>query len=381
MDNLHLRVPSTIVFGHDVLPQLGPIAREYGGRALIVTEGVLHDGNHITRVNEILKRSSIETMVYDELMPTSRTSVIDELGSLARASKTQVVVGLGGMRVLSIARCVANVAASRLSIGDILEGKVAAESLAYIEVPSSYRNHFLMRPESVIRDHLAGRARIVHTAPHTVRAAVIDTSFTQTLSGKYALAAILDTLLAAIEGFFSTSSSLYSTTLLERGIRELHGAAQLGIRNPQDGRFRVRAAEAGLLIALGLGVTGQGMGGLLSYAINAKFSLPKSWVAAILLPHVVEMLIPRDVERAAQVAALLGEPVQGIMASEDAPRAARAIRKLLSQLDLPTRLRDLDVTLDQLSVVADESGDSVLLETVPGGAGVAELQQLIGMAY
>jgi alcohol dehydrogenase len=270
-----LKVPSTIVFGQDVLPQLGPVVSAIGSRALVVSESVLHEGQHIDRVLQILKRSGVETMIYDELMPGSPASRIDEIASLARASKAKAVVGLGGMRVLSIARCVANVATETKRIGDMMEGYVPTTSLPYVEVPSSYRNHLLMRDEAVIKDTRAGRARMVRLAPNTTRAAIIDTAFTQTLSSKYALAAILDTLLAAVEGFYSPQSTMYSDTLLLKATSELHKAALSGIRNPADPRFRLQAAEAGFLTAMGLAVTGQGIGGGLAYAINARFSLPQ----------------------------------------------------------------------------------------------------------
>lgn len=381
MQTFSLRLPSSIVFGQDVLARLGPVAKEIGSRALIVSESVLHEGQHITRVVEILKRSGVETMVYDELMPGSKATVVDDIASLARASKAKMVIGVGGMRVLSIARCVANVAAEQNKIGDLMEGHTSESSIPYIEVPSSYRNHLLMRPEAVIGDTMAGRARVVSIDPRTVRAAIIDTGFTQTLSSKYALAAIMDTLLAAVEGYYAPHSTMFSDTLLLRATRELHAAALLGVKNPSDGRFRMHAAEAGLITAMGLSVTGQGIGGALAYAINGRFSLPKSWVAGILLPHVVEFLTPRDVEKAARVAAALNEPVERITAAEDAPRAARGIRKLLTQLDLPPRLRDLDVTLDDLSAAAEDAADFPMLANVPGGVSGSDLQQLVAAAF
>lgn len=381
MQNFTIKTPSTIVFGQDVLPQLGPLARGHGTRGLLITEGVLHEGGHIERTMEILRRSGMEMMVYDELTPNSASTRVNEIASLARASKTRVIIGLGGMRVLSVARCVANIAASKLTIGDLMEGKQTEESLPYIEVPSSFRNHLMMRNEAVVRDSMAERVRIVRIVPDTVRAVVVETSFAQTLSSKYALAAILDTLLAAVEGYFSTHSSMYSDALLERAIRELHGAAMTGVRQPSDGRFRVRAAEAGLLTAMALAVTGQGAGGALAYGINARFSLPKSWVAGILLPHVMEYLVSRNMEKAAGVAAALGEAVSGISAQDDAPRAVRGIRKLVGQLDLPVRLRDLDVTLDELSHCAEQVADLDILGGVPGGVGPNELQRLVATAY
>ncbi len=381
MQNYLLRLPATIAFGQDALPRLSSIVKEHGKRVLVISEGVLHEGNHVGRVVELLKRDGLETMVYDELTPGSPASVVDELASLARASRTGVVVGLGGMRVLSIARCAANIAVSEYRISDMFNGTIPESSLPYIEVPTSFRNHLLMRDESVIKDVAVGRARLVGNAPGTVKAVVVDTSFSQTLSSKYALAAILDTLLAAIEGFFSTESTLYSDTLLERSIKELHAAAGMGVRNPADPQFRYRAAEAGLLAAYGLGIVGQGVGGILSFVMNARFDLPKSWVATVLLPHVVDFLTPRNHEKAARVAAALGEPVEGIRAVDDAPRAVRGVRKLLSQLDLPVRLRDMDVAHEDLSAATSEVLEFPGLSSVPGGVSAAELQRLVASAY
>ena len=382
MQNVQMRLPSAVTFGHDIVSShLGRLAREIGSRAFLVSEAMLHDGNYIKLVSEALKRAGVETMVYDELMSSSPASIVDEIASLARASKAQMVIGLGGMRVLSVARCVANVAVGRTRVGQLFSGEVPKNALPYIEIPSSYRNHLLFRDECVLKEAIAERARLLKIAPNTVRTAIIDTSFTQTLSAKYALSAILDTTLAAIEGFYATESTMFSDTLLLRSISELHGAALMGIRSPSDLRFRYRAAEAGMLTAMGLSVTGQGVGGALVYAINARHSLPKSWVAGILLPHVVDFLTSRNEEKAARIAAAMGESVERILPAEDAPRAARGIRRLLSQLDLPLRLRDLDITLDELSVAAEDAGEFTMIEHVPGGVTPADLQQLVAAAF
>jgi alcohol dehydrogenase len=381
MQSFVLQVPSTVVFGQDVLPQLGPIAARLGNRAMIVSESVLQEGHYVERVADILKRAGVEVMVYDELMPSTPSVVVDEIASLAKASKTQLIVGLGGMRVLSIARCVASVAVDRLRVWDFLEGKKITQTLPYIDVPSSYRNHLLMRNECVVRDSSDKRALIVPVPHGTIRAAVVDTTLTQTLSSKYAIAAILDTLLAAIEGYLSSSASMYSDTILLKAIGALYKAAMTALKNPHDGRFRSRASEAGLLASMGLAITGQGMGGALSYAINAQFHLPKSWIATILLPHVVEVLSVRDVEKMARVAASIGENVEGIIAADDAPRAARGIRRLLSHVDLPVRFRDLDVTLDELSSAAEAASEYAMNANVPGGISSSDLQQLIAEAF
>jgi alcohol dehydrogenase len=66
---------------------------------------------------------------------------------------------------------------------------------------------------------------------------------------------------------------------------------------------------------------------------------------------------------------------------DDAPRAVRGIRKLLSQLDLPVRLRDMDVAHEDLSAATSEVLEFPGLSSVPGGVSAAELQRLVASAY
>lgn len=382
MPELKLRFPNSLIFGADVLAHLPHVVREHGTRVLLVSEAIMHDGRYVDRAADAMRRAGIDVIVFDEVTPNSSAASIAELANMARASQTKVVVGLGGVRVLALARLVANVATpERRTVEEVMNGALPEHPLAYIEVPSSFRNHMLFRSQAVLREEGSGAARLVNLHPSTMRAAVVDTSFLQTLSSKYTMAAIIDTLLAAIEGYVSRTGTFFSDALLERSISELRAAALSGVRNPSDQRYRARAAEAGLLTALGLSASNQGLGGALAYTVNARFRLPKSWVAAVLLPHVVDMLITQVPDKMVSVARALGEPVEGIMAEEDARRAARGVRRILSQLDLPTRLRDMDVSLDELLSAAERLGEFDMLRSAPTNTAMADVQALIKLAY
>jgi len=381
MNELSLRLPNNVAFGTDILAVLPGIVKEFGTRVLLISESVPHDARYIDKVSGILRSAGLDVIIYDELSPTSGTSVVQELAALAKASQTRVVLGLGGMRVLATARCVANVASGEVTMEQLKSGTLPQKPLAYIEVPSSYRNHSMMRTECIMRDSFSGGPIAIPIHPATTKAVVVDTAFSQTLSSKYAIAAIVDTLLAAIEGYTSRYSTFYSDVLLERALGLLQDAVRAGTRNPTDMRYRHKAAQAGLLTAFALANVSQGAGGALAYTMNARFHLPKSWVAAILLPHVVDALIPANAEKMVGVARALGEPVEGIIAQEEAHRAAKAIRKIVSQLDLPSRLRDLDVSIDELIDASDLVTGLFPAASSSQRISPIELQQLIKAAY
>ncbi|MFW6250674.1 MAG: iron-containing alcohol dehydrogenase, partial [Alkalispirochaetaceae bacterium] len=101
MDSLKVQFPETILFGSETLQKLGSTVRQYGDRVLLVSESVLHEGNHIGNAQDLMVREGIDVLLFDELMPGSTAAAVDEVLSLARASKAKAIVGMGGMRVLS----------------------------------------------------------------------------------------------------------------------------------------------------------------------------------------------------------------------------------------------------------------------------------------
>ena len=381
MYGLSINLPARLVVGSNVLSAVGRICRSLGHRALIVSESVIREVGHITTLTNVLRDAGIEPIVFDELLPGSTAEVAGEIATLVRASKTQMIVALGGVRTLSLARIVANVARGDATVDDLMEGAPPDAALPCVEVPTTYRHHFMLRSECVARNPHTGAAQVVRIASGTVQGVVVDAALTATMSRNYALAAIMDSMLAAVEAYSTVeAAALLPATVLERAIGEFQTAASIAARNPADTRYRTRASEAGVLTALGIGASGQGMGGALAYALNGRLRLPTSWVATILLPHVMDQLVTRAPERCAAIARVLGEP-GGIIATEDALHAPRAVRKVLSRTELPTRLRDLDVTHDELAEATADTDGFPFLAQVPGGTATDDLHRLISAAY
>ena len=382
MHDLSINLPAKLVVGNDVLSAAGAICRSFGHRALIVSESVMREVGHVTTLTDVLRGAGIEPIVFDKLLPGSTAEVAGDIATLVRASKTQVIVALGGVRTMALARIVANIAHGDATVEDLMTGAPPDAALPCVEIPATYRHHFMLRSECVVRHPRTGIAQVARIASGTVRGVVVDAALTATMSRNYALAAMMDSLLAAVEAYSTAdAAALLPATVLERAIGELQAAARIGARNPTDTRYRTRATEAGVLTAVGIGTAGQGMGGALAYALNAAFGLPTSWVATILLPHVVDQLATRAPQRCAVIARVLGESVDGITVTEDALRAPRAVRKVVSQMELPARLRDLDVTLDELVEVTADGERYPFLAQVPGGSEPADLRRLITAAY
>lgn len=382
MADLILRFPRQVVFGTDTINRIGQIVSSLGSRCFIVTESVLRQNGTIEQIESILSRRAINSIIYDEIGPGATTAGLNELVAVARASQARVVVGVGGMRVLSAARVVSVAAAPDVELGDVLAGRAKPNApMRYVEVPSSYRNHFMLRTECILTDAITRHPLMVELPNETTTAVLVDPNLTLTMSPKYAAAAMMDTLLAAVEGYISGRSSFYSDTVLYKAI-SLLGSALLGITDtPNDPRHRILASEAGLLTGLGLAASSQGVGGALAYTINSRYTIPKSWVATVLLPHIIDSSVHARPEKLKDVALALGEDVEQQKAADVAYRASEAVRRIIGRAELPGRLREMDLAIDELVDVSEIASGLEMTGSAPAPHTASDLYDLIKQAF
>jgi alcohol dehydrogenase class IV len=382
MPDVSFAIPTDIRFGLDVVNRIAAVVAQHGERVLLVTEAILYEGKVIDRIQALFEKKNIQYIVYDEVVPHATSAVIDQGVALARSARAEIIVGLGGVRTLSVAKCIAMVAPLKLEMDDFLSGvQPQGKPLAFIAIPTTCRDPFLLVDEYLVIDGRDRTARIGRTPRGITRVAIIDPKLTATLPPKYSATTLLDTLLAAVDGSLSSRSNFLSDTYLSRACELIGKTLPALIEQPDDLRVRMNASMAGLLVALGLTLSKAGVGAALAYAINGSFMVPKSWVAAIMLPHIMEFYSGVAAEKLSAVARYLGEDVSDAAPVEGAGRAVEAVRRTLGQLGLPTRLRDFDLNLDDMVEIAGTARNFDLMNYLPRAISTEDLYELIKSAF
>src|SRR5690349_1846272 len=243
MPDILFHIPTRVVFGLDTLNRIGQMVSELGERAFLVTEAILYEGKVIGKVQEILDKKGVPYIVFDEVVPNATSRTVDDGVTLARGSHADVVIGLGGVRTLSIAKCIAMTATATGDMDDFLSGvQPQNQPLAYIEVPTTCRDPFLFGDEYLLVDGRDRTGRIGRTQKGITRAVLIDPKLSLTLPAKYTATTIMDTLLGCIEGFLSARANFLSDTYFMRAIEMLGGLIKEGIQNVDDVRSRMNAS-------------------------------------------------------------------------------------------------------------------------------------------
>lgn len=382
MSDLVFSLPHETYFGVDIIHRLASVVSRYGDRVLIVTEAILYERNTIEKILELLEKKNISYIVYDEVVPNATSSAVEEALLLARGSQAQVVIGMGGVRALSTAKCVAMAAGARAEIDDYLSGgQPQGAPLTYIEIPTTSRNPFMYQDSCLIVDARDRSAKILATQPDITKVVLIDPKLTLSLPPKYTAAILLETFMTAFEGYISTKNNVLTETLFLKAIEHVTETLPQIVQNPEDIKLRIAAATAGFITGLGLSMSRQGLGSALVYALNARLMVPKSWVAAILLPHVLEFFINASSEKIMRLARILGEDVTGISSVDASKKAIEAVQRLTGGLDFQARLRDFNLKLDGVIEIASNARSFDMMNYLPRMASIEELCDVIKEAY
>ena len=382
MPDLSFSIPTDVRFGLDVVNRIASVVSQYGERVLLVTEAILYEGKVIDRIQGLFEKKGIQYIVFDEVVPHATSKVVDEGVNLARSSRAEIIVGLGGVRTLSVAKCIAMASPGDVDMDEYLGGvQPAGQPLAYIGIPTTCRDPFLLLDEYLITDGRDRSAKIGRTQKRINKAVIVDPKLTITLPPKYTATTLMDTLLVAVEGYLSSRSSFLSDTFFLRACELIGKIIEPLVNQPEDLRVRMNASMAGLLASLGLTISKSGVGTALAYAINGSFMVPKSWVSSIMLPHVMEFYSGIASEKLTAVARYLGEEVDDEAPVEGAGRAVEAVRRIIGSMGLPTRLRDFDLNLDDMVDIAGIARNFDTMNYLPRSISAEDLYELVKSAY
>ncbi len=383
MHDLVYDIPGRVIVGTDSVARIAAETADYGTRCVLLTENVVRETGAVDRVVTQLERTGKHVIVFDELDGSSDSSQINHALGLARAGRCEFVIGLGGMRVLSAARVVASFSGQAATVREAMAIGAAAKPVAYLEVPASCRNHLMFKDYCVVTGSSGREPWVVKLPPNLMRLAVFDAKLAAGLSAKSYTAVLIDTILAGVEGMLSTRSNAFSDTLLVNAIAVLAECVHQVLAAPDDVRPRSRAAEASFMCALGLATSMQGAGGAIAYAANSYFDIPKSWVGTVILPYVLDYFDSVRPEKSRRIAqALAGADREHDEAIDRKNNAASVVsRRLLAKTGLPARLRELDLSLDDLSRVADAAADFETLGFLPIPVGGHELYDILKQAW
>jgi alcohol dehydrogenase len=114
----------------------------------------------------------------------------------------------------------------------------------------------------------------------------------------------------------------------------------------------------------------------MAHQLGGFYNLPHGVCNAILLPHVCNFNLIASPERFADIAAAMGENIEGLSARDAADVAIEAIQQLSVDVGIPTGLSELGVKEEDLQVMAENAMKDACSLTNPRLATLEDVIQI-----
>ncbi len=318
---------------------------EFGGRALILTDAALEQ--EAVSLQQQLDSRGMNTILFARDNLSCNSETLDEVLSLARGSRSKMLVSLGGEGVMALGRLTASAAPSRLHASDLLENPLEAladvQSGPYlVEIPFGGSHALMFCRQAPLASRETGRVSMVHwPEPASYRVVLDESLMREKGSGAAHLPAALR-LSTAVEAFLWPGSSRFTEVHAAGAVREAVSLLRIIREDSETPEYRSRECSSLLLSAFAAAFGGCGPAQALAWAVSFAGKLPYLAVNALLLPWVLDSPIYEASARAAALNELLSD--------EDFPCSspAEGVRAFWGHLELPARLRDLGGDLDTI---------------------------------
>jgi alcohol dehydrogenase class IV len=355
-----------ILFGPGTLRELGPAARSFGGRALLVT------GSRPGPALDLLSSAGLSLTAF----PTAGEPTVDlaVAGALAaRECQAELVIAFGGGSALDAGKAIAALATNPGDPFDYLEvvGRaqpLPADPLPVIAIPTTAGTGSEVTRNAVLASPAHGVKASLRHPRMLPRLALVDPELTLALPPEVTAATGLDALTQLIEPFVSSRANPFTDTLCREGIAVAARCLPHAFADGAGLAAREGMSYAALLGGLALANAGLGVVHGFAAPIGGQFPAPHGAVCAALLAPGCETNIRALRARAPQHPALdryaeIARLLSGRSAAQ-AEDCLDPLRQLAATLRVPP-LRRWGVAGSHVSGLAAKAARSSSLKANP----------------
>jgi len=367
-------------FGLDAAREIGYDMKECGGsRVLLVTDKGVAKAGLSDRVASHLKEQGIDVEVWDGVEPEPSAKSIEAGTEWAKNRKFDSFVSVGGGSSIDSAKVLNLILCHGGKILDYVapptgRGKaIPAPLKPHIAVPTTAGTGSETSPACVISlPEKMIKVGISH-AYCRPDLAIVDPLLHVGMPPKVTADSGMDALAHAIESYVTRrfdrkprpknplkrpvygGGTIVTDIFAEKAIELIGKYLRRAVYNGYDVEARSGMALAATLA--GIAFTNAGLTAVhaMAYPVGGKFHTSHGETNAVLLPAVMEFLLPTAPEKFARIAELMGQGVESLPLYEAAKKSVEAVIGLMKKINTPNGLRAFGVKKEDLPILAMET--------------------------
>jgi alcohol dehydrogenase class IV len=377
------QIPTKIIYGVEASKRLGDLARQLGiSRALVVADKGIVQSHLLDQLLPSLEAAQISFALFEHVEPNPRLETIDAATEFCLKEECDGVVAVGGGSPLDTGKAVGVLATNPGGVRTYIGvGKIKKVGIPVIAVPTTAGTAAEITDVAVLSDHEEQIKATIRSPQVAPQVALLDPLLTLSMPPSVTRDTGMDALTHAVESFISINAWDASEALCLKAIELIGSNLRTAVYNGSNLAAREAMLSASLLAGMAFHNTKLCLVHAITGPLGGMTDMPHGVSNAIVLPHALEFLLPGALDKYAQIAAALGEPVAGLSRHEAAQRAVNAVRQLMDDIGVPCGLSAYKADPGIFPVVAEKAAASFMIPLSPRRASPADIVGILQRAY
>ena len=351
-------IPTVTLMGVGAHKEIGNQIKVLGGtKPFICTDKGITAAGIADRVAAVIKAEcEVEPVIYDGTHPNPTDNNVHEGYDMYKASGCDLIVSLGGGSAHDCGKGIGIIATNGGNIRDY-EGvdKSSSAMPPFIAVNTTAGTASEMTRFCIITDTSRKVKMAIVDWRVTPNVAIDDPLLMVGMPPALTAATGMDALTHAVEAYVSTAATPVTDACALKAIELVAGYLRAAVANGQDMEARDKMCYAQYLAGMAFNNASLGHVHAMAHQLGGFYDLPHGVCNAILLPHVSRFNLIAKMGRFANIAVAMGENIDGLSTRAAADKALEAIGTLSADIGIPSGLKELGVSKDDLPIMAENA--------------------------
>ncbi|CEK33433.1 alcohol dehydrogenase,Alcohol dehydrogenase 2,putative alcohol dehydrogenase,Glycerol dehydrogenase and related enzymes,lactaldehyde reductase,Iron-containing alcohol dehydrogenase [[Clostridium] sordellii] len=325
-------------------------------KALIVCGKRSSKSEEFKGVTDLLEENNIDYVVYPGSQPNPTVKNVMDGVEILKENDCDFVISYGGGSPHDCAKGIALVATNGGNIKDY-EGinKSKKPQLPLISINTTAGTASEMTVFSIITDEDRHVKMAIVDKNVTPILAVNDPELMVSMPKSLTAATGMDALTHAVEAYVSTAATPVTDACAQKAIELISQHLRDAVKDGTNMEARDMMAYAEYLAGMAFNSASLGYVHAIAHQLGGFYNLPHGVCNAILLPEVQEFNSRVSSNKLKDIAKFMGVDTSDMSDEEGAKSCINAIRKLSSDVGIPSGLKELGVKVEDFDTLADNA--------------------------
>lgn len=325
-------------------------------KALIVCGKRSSKSEEFKGVTDLLEETNIDYVVYPGSQPNPTVKNVMDGVEILKENDCDFVISYGGGSPHDCAKGIALVATNGGNIKDY-EGinKSKKPQLPLISINTTAGTASEMTVFSIITDEDRHVKMAIVDKNVTPILAVNDPELMVSMPKSLTAATGMDALTHAVEAYVSTAATPVTDACAQKAIELISQYLRDAVEDGTNMEARDMMAYAEYLAGMAFNSASLGYVHAIAHQLGGFYNLPHGVCNAILLPEVQEFNSRVSSNKLKDIAKFMGVDTSNMSDEEGAKSCINAIRKLSSDVGIPSGLNELGVKAEDFDTLADNA--------------------------